>query len=141
MNRKRKSGAMPFVHFLVVIYTLLRWKRKKYNQRIKGIVMSKEDNEIKTLIQTMVYAMVERPDLVLIEICDVNHMIYIRIGADMREAGKLIGKNGRNVEALRTILRAAASKEKKRVFLEITNDNWSNDIEKRNSEVIYLHKK
>lgn len=103
--------------------------------------MLKEDNEIKTLIQTMVYAMVESPDLVFIEICDVNHMIYIRISASMCEAGKLIGKNGRNVEALRTILRAAASKEKKRVFLEITNDNWSNDIEKRNSEVIYLHKK
>ena len=68
----------------------------------------------------MIKAMVDKPDEVDITLTESeNTMIYeLRLGDG--DVGKVIGKKGRNVGAIRTILTAASAKEGgKRSILEI----------------------
>jgi hypothetical protein len=62
---------------------------------------------MKELVKTIVQAMVDYPEEVDIkEIKGVNTMI-LEIKVSKRDVGKLLGKKGRNIAALRTIVSAA----------------------------------
>ena len=75
---------------------------------------------MKDLLIEMIKAMVDKPDEVDITVTESeNTMIYeLRLGDG--DVGKVIGKKGRNVGAIRTLLTAASAKEGgKRSILEI----------------------
>lgn len=76
--------------------------------------------EMKELLTNMIKAIVDKPDEVDITLTESeNTMIYeLRLGEG--DVGKVIGKKGRNVGAIRTILTAVSAKEGgKRAILEI----------------------
>ena len=76
--------------------------------------------EMKELLTNMIKAIVDKPDEVDITLTESeNTMIYeLRLGEG--DVGKVIGKKGRNVGAVRTILTAVSAKEGgKRAILEI----------------------
>ena len=66
---------------------------------------------MKDLLIEMIKAIVDKPDEVDITLTESeNTMIYeLRLGDG--DVGKVIGKKGRNVGAIRTILTAASAKE------------------------------
>ena len=75
---------------------------------------------MKELLTEMVKAIVDKPDEVDITLTESeNTMIYeLRLGEG--DVGKVIGKKGRNVGAIRTLLTAVSAKEGgKRSILEI----------------------
>ena len=75
---------------------------------------------MKDLLMDVVKAIVDKPDEVSIEVTESeNTQIYeLRVGEG--DVGKVIGKHGKNVGAIRTILSAATAKEGgKRAILEI----------------------
>ena len=75
---------------------------------------------MKDLLIEMIKAMVDKPDEVDITLTESeNTMIYeLRLGDG--DVGKVIGKKGRNVGAIRTLLTAASAKAGgKRSILEI----------------------
>lgn len=74
---------------------------------------------MKDLIEYLVKALVDDPDQVNIsEVAGEEATTYeIRVAAS--DLGKVIGKQGKIANALRIIAKAAAMKEKKRVYLEI----------------------
>ena len=75
---------------------------------------------MKELLMTMIKAIVDKPDEVEITLTESeNTMIYeLRLGDG--DVGKVIGKKGRNVGAIRTLLTAVSAKEGgKRALLEI----------------------
>ena len=75
---------------------------------------------MKDVLMDMVKAIVDKPDEVSIEVNESeNTQIYeLRVGEG--DVGKVIGKKGKNVGAIRTILSAATAKEGgKRAILEI----------------------
>ena len=75
---------------------------------------------MKDLLIEVIKAIVDKPDEVDITLTESeNTMIYeLRLGDG--DVGKVIGKKGRNVGAIRTILTAASAKEGgKRSILEI----------------------
>ena len=75
---------------------------------------------MKELLTNMIKAIVDKPDEVDITLTESeNTMIYeLRLGEG--DVGKVIGKKGRNVGAVRTILTAVSAKEGgKRAILEI----------------------
>jgi hypothetical protein len=49
----------------------------------------------------------------------VNRVSVLELKVAKEDMGKIIGKQGRNAQAIRTILSAAAGKVKKRTILEI----------------------
>ena len=76
-------------------------------------------NELKELIEYVVKALVDNPEKVEVkEIAGEKSSIYeIKVGEG--DMGKVIGKEGRTANAVRTIITAAAMKQGKRAVLEI----------------------
>ena len=74
---------------------------------------------MKQLIEYLVKALVDEPDQVDIqEVPGEEATTYeVRVAPD--DLGKVIGKQGRIANALRTVAKAAAMKEKKKVYVEI----------------------
>ena len=75
---------------------------------------------MKDLLVDIVKAIVDKPDEVIIDVTESeNTMIYeLRVGDG--DVGKVIGKHGKNVGAIRALLSAATAKEGgKRAILEI----------------------
>jgi predicted RNA-binding protein YlqC (UPF0109 family) len=74
---------------------------------------------LKELIEYMAKALVDDPDQVSVEeIEGTSATIYeLRVGPE--DMGRVIGKQGRVANAMRTLLRAAAARQGRRVTLEI----------------------
>jgi hypothetical protein len=74
---------------------------------------------MKELITFLTKALVDKPDEVEVrEVVGEKTTVYeLRVGEG--DLGKVIGKHGRTIRAIRTLLSAAATKENKRAVLEI----------------------
>ena len=74
---------------------------------------------MKDLIKEIVQALVDQPDEVSVtEILGENTNV-LELKVAKSDMGKVIGKQGRHAQALRTILSAASGKTRKRYVLEI----------------------
>lgn len=67
----------------------------------------------------IVKSLVDKPDQVKVSQLDGQQSSIIELNVDPEDVGKVIGKQGRNVQAIRVILGAAGMKLKKRINLEI----------------------
>jgi predicted RNA-binding protein YlqC (UPF0109 family) len=74
---------------------------------------------MKELILHMVRAMVDHPDDVRVTEIAGNQMTMYELSVAKEDLGKVIGKQGQNAKAIRTILNAASSRDKRRAVLEI----------------------
>ena len=74
---------------------------------------------MKDLIKLIAKALVDHPELVVISEVKGEHVSVLELKVAKEDIGKVIGKKGRNVQAIRTILSAASGKEKKRIVLEV----------------------
>jgi len=74
---------------------------------------------MKELVEIMAEALVDHPDqLEVTEIAGSNTLV-IQLKTAKEDMGKIIGKKGRNVQAMRIILNGASRKLGKHVILEI----------------------
>ena len=76
---------------------------------------------MRELIDLIIKGMVDNPDKVEInEIIGERSSIFeVRVDSD--DIGKVIGRQGRNIKSIRTIVNAAAQKNDKRVIIEIVD--------------------
>jgi predicted RNA-binding protein YlqC (UPF0109 family) len=74
---------------------------------------------VKELIQYIAQAMVDNPGEVSVSEIEGNQTMVLELKVAKTDLGKVIGKQGRNAQAIRTILGAVCAKIKKRVVLEI----------------------
>ena len=74
---------------------------------------------MKDLITEIVQAMVDHPNEVSVSEIGGDHTIVLELRVAKSDMGKVIGKQGRNAQAIRTILSAASGKTRKRYVLEI----------------------
>ena len=74
---------------------------------------------MKDLISDIVKALVDRPEQVTVTEIETGNTVILELSVAKSDMGKVIGKQGRNAQAIRTILSAAAGKAKKRYVLEI----------------------
>jgi hypothetical protein len=77
---------------------------------------------MKEITKAIAQALVDNPEEVAVAMIDSEHTSILKLSVGNGEAGKIIGKQGRTADALRTILNAVAAKEKKRVILEVVDD-------------------
>lgn len=61
----------------------------------------------------------DNPDAVSIEEIQDNSSVTYEVTVDADDLGKIIGKQGRVANALRTVVKAAALKDHKNVFVKI----------------------
>ena len=74
---------------------------------------------VKELVELIAKALVDNPDKVKVSQLDGQQSSIIELTVAPEDMGKVIGKQGRNAQAIRLILGAAGMKLKKRVNLEI----------------------
>jgi hypothetical protein len=74
---------------------------------------------LKELIKHIVRALVDHPEQVAISEVEGKQSTVLEIKVAKEDIGKIIGKQGRTVQAIRTILWAASGKKKKRTIMEI----------------------
>ena len=76
---------------------------------------------MKELIELIIKGIVDNPDKVEInEIIGEKSSIF-EVRVDPNDIGKVIGRQGRNIKSIRTIVNAAAQKDNKRVIIEIVD--------------------
>jgi predicted RNA-binding protein YlqC (UPF0109 family) len=64
-------------------------------------------------------ALVDKPELVSVSEVGGTHTSILELTVAKADIGKVIGKQGRTADALRTLLRGVSVKAKKRALLEI----------------------
>ena len=74
---------------------------------------------MKDLITEIVKALVDHPDEVSVIEIGGSHTKVLELRVAKADMGKVIGKQGRTAQAVRTILSAAAGKTRERYILEI----------------------
>ena len=74
---------------------------------------------MKELVEQIVKSLVDNPDKVKVTQLDGEQSSIIELAVAQEDMGKVIGKQGRNAQAIRIIVAAAGMKLKKRVNLEI----------------------
>lgn len=75
---------------------------------------------MKEFIEFIVKQLVDKPEKVVVEENTPDeHTIEINVKVDKDDIGKVIGKRGNNINALRILLNAVGAKGKRRTRLEI----------------------
>jgi uncharacterized protein len=71
------------------------------------------------LVELIAKALVDHPDQVQVNEVEGSASIIIELRVAPEDMGKVIGKQGRIAKAIRTVVKAAATKESKKVIVEI----------------------
>ena len=74
---------------------------------------------MKELVEVMAKALVEHPEEVSVIETEKNGETILELKVAPADMGKVIGKQGRIAKAIRSVVKAAASKEEKKVIVEI----------------------
>ena len=75
------------------------------------------------LLEYLARGLVDEPDAVRIERTErEDGVVVLLLHVAPGDVGKVIGRNGRLVRALRTVVRAAAMRSRERVAVEIAQD-------------------
>jgi len=74
---------------------------------------------MKELVESIVKALVDSPDDVRINETAGESIVILEIHVADKDIGKVIGKEGRIANAIRTVVKAAAAKQSKKITVEI----------------------
>jgi predicted RNA-binding protein YlqC (UPF0109 family) len=67
----------------------------------------------------IVGSLVEKPQAVKIGVSEDGNIVRFKLALDSSDRGKVIGKEGRVIKAIRTVLQTAAARQNKKVYLDI----------------------
>lgn len=74
---------------------------------------------MKDIVEYVAKHLVNNPDDIVLEENEENGVVDIKLLVNPDDMGKIIGKQGRIANSIRSILKACAIKEQKKVNLEI----------------------
>jgi predicted RNA-binding protein YlqC (UPF0109 family) len=74
---------------------------------------------MKELVEFMAKSLVDNPDSVTVNEVNEEQSIILKLTVAPEDMGKIIGKQGRIAKAIRTVIKAVAVKQNKRVIVEI----------------------
>lgn len=71
------------------------------------------------LVKVIAQSLVDHPEEVTVKEVEASQSLIIELRVSPDDMGKVIGKQGRIAKAIRTVVKAAAIKDNKRVVVEI----------------------
>ncbi|ACA59191.1 KH domain-containing protein [Candidatus Desulforudis audaxviator] len=74
---------------------------------------------MKELVEILARSLVDQPGQVEVRVVENDKVVLIELRVAPEDMGKVIGKQGRIAKAIRTLVKAAANKQRKRVTMEI----------------------
>ena len=76
---------------------------------------------LKELIRVIAEALVDEPDKVSVHEIEGDHNCLIELRVAKSDIGKVIGKDGRTAQSMRSVLSAASAKAGRRAHLDIVD--------------------
>ena len=73
----------------------------------------------KNTLEQLVKALVEHPEEVVVTPIEGEGTVEFEVQVNPEDAGKIIGKKGKTINALRTIIRSSADTGTKKVIMEL----------------------
>ena len=90
--------------------------------------------DYKALVEYVAKALAEKPDEVVVEAIERGGgTVAIKVKLAEGDVGRFIGKAGRNIEAVRTLVRVASLRDRKRVFVDLASESDAHPARSRNS--------
>lgn len=78
--------------------------------------------DYRALVEYVAKSLAEKPEEVSVEAFERGGgTVAIKVKLADDDIGRFIGKAGRNIEAIRTLVRVASSRDRKRVFVDLAN--------------------
>ncbi|MBE6718886.1 MAG: KH domain-containing protein [Ruminococcaceae bacterium] len=74
---------------------------------------------MKQILTDIAKAIVDEPDMVTVVENENGNSVVLTLSVASQDMGKVIGRNGRIAKAIRTVMKAAANADNKKVTVEI----------------------
>lgn len=74
---------------------------------------------MKELVRVIATSLVDHPEEVVVTEKETDKAIIVELKVAPEDMGKVIGKQGRIAKSIRTVVKAAATKDEKKVVVEI----------------------
>lgn len=74
---------------------------------------------MKELVEVIAKALVDYPDEVVVTETESEKAVVVELKVAAADTGKVIGKSGRIAKSIRSVVKAAAAKDDKKVIVEI----------------------
>jgi predicted RNA-binding protein YlqC (UPF0109 family) len=74
---------------------------------------------MKNLLAEITRQIVDYPDQIRVKEIDGDHTMVLELSVAKQDIGKVIGKKGQNIGAIRTVMNAASGKIHKRIIVEL----------------------
>lgn len=82
--------------------------------------------DYRALVEFVAKSLAEKPDEVSVEAFERGGgTVAIKVKLADEDVGRFIGKAGRNIEAIRTLVRVASLRDRKRVFVDLANPSMT----------------
>jgi len=81
--------------------------------------MSRSGADTEALVRYLVESLVDEPEAVKISVTQNDDSISFMVELDPSDVGKVIGRGGRTIKAIRTLARAAGSTENRQVEVDV----------------------
>ncbi len=84
--------------------------------------MAETDAPLRDLLESLTRRIVEHPDKVSVEqFVEEDGTVVLELAVGDDDYGRVIGRGGRTASALRSVVKAAAVREKRRVLVDIVD--------------------
>ena len=77
---------------------------------------------MKEFLEYIARSLVDKPDAVWVEVDEEDGETVLTLGVDQEDMGRVIGRDGRIANAIRSLLRVMATRDGRHVELEIVSD-------------------
>ncbi|HET6383964.1 MAG TPA: KH domain-containing protein [Armatimonadota bacterium] len=77
---------------------------------------------VRDVVELLVRRLVSQPDQAYVEEQDSGQNIHIQVRVDASDRGKIIGRRGRVINAIRSVAGVAAVKAGQRVTIDVPDD-------------------
>lgn len=74
---------------------------------------------MKDLLEYLARRLVDNPDQVEVDVVEGDRSVILELRVDPDDMGRVIGRQGRVAQALRTLVKASAARDGRRVTVEI----------------------
>lgn len=76
---------------------------------------------MKEILETIILNLVDDKESVEVTEKETNNLIELQVKISKDDMGKVIGKQGRIANAIRTLMKSVAGKENKKIFIEFVD--------------------
>ncbi|MDQ2733338.1 MAG: KH domain-containing protein [Armatimonadota bacterium] len=77
---------------------------------------------VRDVVELLVMQLVSRPDVVRIEVQETGTNVHVEVKVDASDRGKIIGRRGRVINAIRSVAGVAAVKSGQRLTIDVPDD-------------------